>query len=191
MKKVVLVVGVKGVGKSSVIRGAIDENWEVINFGDIMMEILDKEGISRDELSWKLNSTEYIKLQEKAGRELIKRIKKSKKNIIIDSHAIIYNIFGFLPGFPLKILKNLPLSLIVFIWANPKDIAKRRERDIKKLGRKRKIMETKDIEKLQELERKACLVYSTIKGIPFHEIENPEGKIEKAIKEFKRVLEVI
>ncbi len=189
--KVVLVLGVKGVGKSSVIENAIDENWEVINFGDIMVDILKEKGIKRDEMSWKLNSEEYRKVQEEAGRILIERVKGSEKNIIIDSHAIIKNIFGYLPGFPEKILRELPLDGIVVITARPEEIFMRILRDKKEKGRERKEESISEIKEEQEFEVRMAMIYSFFKGIPFEIIENPEGRISVAIRKFKEFLEVI
>ncbi len=181
---IAVVVGVPGVGKTTVIREAL--RWvkiREVNYGDVFLEVA-KElyGIeNRDEIRRRLTADQYRVLHEKASD----RIKEmAKEPLILDTHAMIALETGFMPGFPKFVLQKLPISLFVIIEADPEEIAGRRARDPRNRGGGLEGL----VDLHQELNRMAVVNYAIEKGASVYIIKNREGKQEEAGKELAEVL---
>ncbi|MEM3506109.1 MAG: adenylate kinase [Candidatus Bathyarchaeia archaeon] len=185
MKAIVLVTGIPGVGKTTVLNEFKELSKEkgiklkVINFGSVMMEILKERGklIDRDYIR-KTN----IELQKQVQKESCKRIKEYLKEedlLVIDTHMFIQTECGMYPGFPLNILNDLTPSLIVLIESSPEEIVRRRELDESRLRDEKLPLEVKfDIEWSRTI-ASAC---SVISGAPVKIINNERGKHKEAAK---------
>ena len=81
---IVIVTGVPGVGKSTVMNAAKDFGYDIVNFGTTMFEEAQKEGVSnRDDLR-KLPVDFQKRLQKQAGEKI-----GQMDNVIVDTHASI------------------------------------------------------------------------------------------------------
>jgi adenylate kinase len=171
--KYILIFGVPGVGKSSVIREArkyID--FEVVNFGDIMVEITK---IPRDEIRFKLSEKDMRKYQ----KEAIKYIKKNYKGIVlIDTHGILLSEYELKFGFPKELIKTLKPAATITITADDFEIAKRRKEDSGK--RMRGVGLEKDIEMHQNLEITFGMLLAYLYNIPQYIIHNEQGKLKES-----------
>ena len=106
--KIVVVVGIPGVGKTTLVKKLAEiikehnKTVNVTNFGTIMFEVAKENGLqNRDELR-KLPISEQKNLQKNTAEKL------SKINddvIIIDTHAFIRTSDGFNPGLPYQFYK--------------------------------------------------------------------------------------
>ena len=183
---IAVVVGVPGVGKTTVVREALKHvPLREVNYGDVFLSVARKlYGIEeRDEIRKRLTASQY----ENLHREAAKVIKKmAKEPIILDTHALVALKTGFMPGFPYFVLQDLPISLFVIVEADPEEIRKRRERD----NRKRGGGPEDEISLHQELNRMAVITYAVLKGASVYIIKNEEGKQEEAGKELAEVLKL-
>ena len=92
---VVVVTGVPGVGKSTVMGAAEEYGYKIVNFGTTMFEEAQKEGVSdRDDMR-KLAVEEQQRLQKQAGEKISKM-----GNVVVDTHASILTPAGYMPGLP-------------------------------------------------------------------------------------------
>jgi adenylate kinase len=186
---IVIVVGVPGVGKTSVINEAkkyLKYEFKVVNTGDIMFELAkEKYNINnRDEIRKKLTFEQQKEIQ----REAIKRIKEMEKesDIILDTHLVIESYEGYIPGMLREYAEILKPDGIVVIISDPDKIFVRRLKDIQIRGR--------DIENLKRIEIQQNLTiyfttifmfeYSTIVEV----INNEEGLLEESAKKFAEFL---
>lgn len=186
MKAVVVVTGIPGVGKTTVLSELEklakekEINVKIINFGSIMKEILEEKGkhIHRNHI--RKTSVELQKKVQKEACIRIKEILKKEKGIlIIDTHMFIQTECGMFPGLPLDILKELVPSLIVLIESPPEEIIKRRELDESRIRNEKMPSEVKfDIEWSRAI-ASAC---SVISGAPVKIINNEHGKQVEAAK---------
>lgn len=184
---IVAVMGVPGVGKTTVIKGArryVDFTY--VNHGDVFLEVArELLGIEcRDDIRRTLLWDEYRELH----REVARRIAGMGREglVVLDTHALVALPTGFMPGFPLFVLEALPVSVWVLVEAPPEEIARRRERDAGE--RKRGGGLEEEIALHQELNRVAAVVYATIAGGSVYIIKNREGRAEEASKELAEVL---
>ena len=186
---IVIVVGVPGVGKTSVINGAkkyLKYEFKVVNTGDIMFELAkEKYNINnRDEIRKKLTFEQQKEIQ----KEAIKRIKEMEKesDIILDTHLVIESYEGYITGMFREYAEILRPDGIVVIISDPDKIFVRRLKDIQIRGR--------DIENLKriEIQQNLTIYFTTIfmfeYGTIVEVINNEEGLLEEAAKKFAEFL---
>ena len=186
---IVIVVGVPGVGKTSVINEAkkyLKYEFKVVNTGDIMFELArEKYNINnRDEIRKKLTFEQQKEIQ----REAIKRIKKMEKesDIILDTHLVIESYEGYIPGMLRDYAEILRPDGIAVIISDPDKIFVRRLKDIQIRGR--------DIENLKriEIQQNLTIYFTTIfmfeYGTVVEVINNEEGLLEESAKKFAEFL---
>ncbi len=180
---IVYVVGIPGVGKTSVLKKAQEKlkDFKIINFGDLVFEKVKDRVKSRDEIVKKLKREEYLKIQIEVARE----IKGIAKNIIVDTHLTLYTPFGFYPGVHRYVAREIPPDLIIVITADPKEIYLRRIRD---KSRQRDILDIEVLKLWQELE----IFYATNIMYEYDSylktIENREGLLDKAAEELVKTI---
>jgi adenylate kinase len=179
----IIVMGVPGAGKSTVLKSAVEAGWKVLNYGDLMMEIAKGEGINdRDEL--RKQPIEFQKrIQKKVGEYLAG---EKKREVILDTHCSINTPKGYLPGLPFELLGQINVERLVYITASAQEIMKRREND------KTRVRNDQDLERLVEhdqINRAYLAAYSAFSGAPAKIIVNEQGKLEQACKQFKELLE--
>ncbi len=182
---IAVVVGVPGVGKSTVVEEARKHvDIPVYNYGDFFVKAA-KElyGIEdRDEIRKKLTADQYKALHERAS-DMVKEV--AREPIILDTHALIALETGYMPGFPKFVLEKLPISLFIVVEADPEEIRGRRERD---RGRRRGSGPEADVETHQMLNRVAVVSYAIEKGSSVFIVKNEEGKAEEAGRKVAEVL---
>lgn len=179
---IVYVVGVPGVGKTSVINEAkkyFKKEYYIVNVGDIMENFLKDVVKNRDEIRKKLSVSESEELQIKTF-EYIKE-NYNGKNIILDTHFIIETSNGFKAGILKKLTEILKPDAISVIIADPYEIFKRRILD---KSRERDIDDIRIIEIQQNL-----TIYYSIQMMYEYDsilkvIINKENLLDMAAKEF-------
>jgi len=178
--KKVVVVGIPGVGKTTVVSkvveklNALNKSVSVHSFGTVMFEEAKKNGLKdRDDLR-KLTVEEQKNLQKKAAE----KIAEHQENIvIIDTHAFISTKEGYYPGLPHYVIQILKPTHFIAVSAKPDEIYNRRtnddtrDRDIISIG---SIKEELDV---QDAMLSSCSVLS---GSPMKVVLNTEGKVEEA-----------
>jgi adenylate kinase len=186
---IVIVVGVPGVGKTSLINEAkkyLKYEFKVVNTGDIMFELAkEKYNINnRDEIRKKLTFEQQKEIQ----KEAIKRIKEMEKesDIILDTHLVIESYEGYITGMLREYAEILRPDGIAVIISDPDKIFVRRLRDIQIRGR--------DIENLKriEIQQNLTIYFTTIfmfeYGTIVEVINNEEGLLEESAKKFAEFL---
>jgi adenylate kinase len=187
-KRILIVVGVPGVGKTTVIKKVEtllnksgDKN-SVVVFGTIMLSEAKKMGISdRDDIR-KLNVNEQKELQNKAS-DYIRTIKD--EIIIVDTHLFIRTPSGFLPGIPENVIKKLKPTNLVLITASPEEIMERRATDN---SRERDLISIEDINRELDLARSMISTISVLSSAPFEIVNNRSNMLESASN---RILEIL
>jgi len=108
--KVVVVTGVPGVGKTTVLSIAEKKARErgiklkVLNFGDFMLNKAVAEGLlkNRDEIR-RASLRQQLELQSYAAKAMVEEASRELGTdgfLIIDTHAVVRTPVGLLPGLP-------------------------------------------------------------------------------------------
>ena len=184
----VVVVGVPGVGKSTVITQAAERlnqlgsNTQVMVFGSLMLDEAKKMGIrDRDEMR-KLSVTTQRQLQEMAA----KRISAVRiDNLIIDTHLFINTSEGRYPGMPRNLLDILSPTHLVLISANPEEIFARRMQDE---TRNRDLISIDSIKNDLDVATIMVATSSVLTGAPFKLIFNHRDRLQDAVNELIEVM---
>ncbi len=188
MGRRVIITGVPGVGKTTVVNGALKileeegKRYNILNFGTTMFEVAQKEGTvrDRDEMR-KLDRESQKRLQKLAAQKLA----KAKGNIIIDTHASIKTPAGYLAGLPEWVLKELMPDTIVLVETNEDQILLRRLTDE---TRTRDLEGSYGIAEHQQFNRAIAAGYSMMTGCTIRYITNADHLLEKAVEDMAAVL---
>lgn len=186
--KVVVVTGTPGVGKSTVLQRALEdvkEKYRIINFGDAMLEVALERGVVKGRDEMRRLEPGIQKEIQRAGARKIAELSKTT-NVIVDTHATIKTIKGYLPGMPIWVLEELMPSLITVVEANPDEISGRRSSDD---TRSRDVEDTSEIIEHQTLNKAAAMSYAVFSGATVAIIENHDNCLEDAAKSLAKALE--
>ncbi len=190
----VVVTGMPGAGSSTVIKEAlklkeegVNVDFRPINYGDVMFETAKEEGFveKRDELR-KLPGVKQFEIQMLACNKISEW--KKNTNLLIDTHCTIKTPSGYLPGLPEYVLREIKPDQFVLIEANPAEISGRRQRD---KARERDVEDEKGIEEHQFMNRAMSMAYACLTGASVKIIENHDGALSKAAKEFFELIKVL
>ncbi|TXT53719.1 MAG: adenylate kinase [Candidatus Thorarchaeota archaeon] len=190
-RDIVIVTGIPGVGKTTVITTAIDfvkkeHDTEVLvlNFGTAMFETASEKGYvkDRDEMR-KMPIIKQREVQQAAGEAIAEKAKTSK--VIVDTHALIQTNNGFLIGLPEWVARAINPKTVVLVEADPEKIAGRRSSDE---TRTRDVQMAEAIDTHQKMCRSAAVSVGTLTGATVRIIKNREGKVEEAAKQLAESL---
>ncbi len=190
-RNVVIVTGIPGVGKTTVIDTAVEmvksqhgEDVQILNIGTEMFEVALERGFikDRDELR-KMPTARQREVQKLAGESIARKAKKAKA--IVDTHTLIQTKNGFLIGLPEWVVRPLQPKTVVLVEADPVRIAGRRGSDE---TRTRDDQMVEEIDTHQRMCRAAAISVGTITGATVRVIKNREGKVEEAATELASTL---
>jgi adenylate kinase len=188
--RLAVVTGVPGVGKSTVVTGALKTLkaeglvYELVNYGDVMLELMQKQkGITdRDEMR-KIPFEPYQKIQRAAAERIAEMAKL--KPVLLDTQCSVKKPEGYLPGLPKWVLEGLQPKSIVIIEAEPKEVAARRTKDVVRRRDKELLAE---IAEHQQLNRALAMTYAMFVGATVKIVKNRDGKLSEAVKDMVEAL---
>ncbi len=187
----VIVTGIPGVGKTTVIDKAVEmvkkkhgEEVLVLNFGTEMFEAASAKNLvkDRDEMR-KMSSDKQREIQKSAGERIAEKAKSSR--VIVDTHTLIQTNNGFLIGLPEWVAKAISPKTVVLVEADPDNIAARRSDDP---TRERDMQAVESIKVHQEMCRAAAVSVGTLTGATVRIIKNRQGQVDMAALELHDTL---
>lgn len=192
MGKIIIVAGVPGAGKSSVLLEVWKQiekelNYTIVSFGTEMLNLCTETGLvaNRDEMR---NLSHDV--QEEMQWRTTKRIAERPENILLDTHCTIKTGSGcYLPGFTPRMLERMSPSAIVLVDAHEAEIRGRRRLD--KDRPMRTIESQEDIHEHKVINRAYAAAFSTRSGCLLRIIQNNTGEFERAVEEFVNTLRYI
>lgn len=189
--RVVVVTGVPGVGKTTVL-GHLERlasergvRVKVVNFGTYMLETALREGLvgHRDEMR-KLPLRKQLELQRLAARRIAEDSARElgvDGYLIIDTHALVKTVAGYWPGLPKHVLDELKPDMIAVIEATPEEVASRQARDAARV--RSDIGGVEGAARLMEYARAAAFASAVHYASTVAIIENREGRAEEAARD--------
>jgi adenylate kinase len=182
-----VIVGIPGVGKTTVITRAAEmlnekRKTTVVVFGTLMFEEAKKRGLrSRDEMR-RMPVEDQKRLQEMAAQ----RIAKMRDDIVlIDTHLFINTEEGYYPGLPMRLLNIMKPTNMIMVAADAGEIAERRKTD---QTRQRDIVSAENIQKELDISRVMVASCSILTGAPFAIIMNRDGGVDEAAANIAKML---
>ena len=187
-KKTVIIVGVPGVGKSTIVTSATETlrnkgtSVKTVVFGSIMFEEARKLGINdRDELR-KLT----IDVQEKLQNRAAEHISSLNDSIVfVDTHLFIKTQSGYYPGLPMNLILKMKPQKLILITANPDEILNRRKKDT---TRTRDLISDEEINRDIQVSLSMISSLSILTGAPFEIIYNHDDMIDSATSQLVELL---
>jgi adenylate kinase len=179
---VVVVTGIPGVGKTTVMKKAAEgKDIQFVTFGTVMIDIAKEMKLvkDRDEMR-KLSLDQQKKLQIKTAEKIA-----DMKNVIVDTHCTIKTPKGYMPGLPEWVIKKLNPTSIVVVEADSEEIYNRRMKDA---TRSRDQDSKEKIAEHQQINRSAAMAYAALTGATVKIVLNHDNGIDKAVIEAAPVL---
>ncbi len=194
---VIVVLGVPGVGKTTVLNNLVKFAKEkqirivIKNLGDYMLREALKHGFvsNRDELRY-LKIRQQLELQLLAAKSIIQdAYKELSENdvLIIDTHAVIRTKYGYWTGIPRQLIDELKPDAFIVIEADVNEIISRQLRD--KSRYRADFAKPEIVSELMELTRHNAFSAALFNSSLVRIVLNREGEAENAAKEILEVIE--
>jgi adenylate kinase len=186
--KKVIITGVPGVGKTTVVNEALKKlkeqgiEYQSINFGSFMFEVARAENIVQDRDQMRtLDRAVQKTLQQRAGQA----IGKVSGNVLIDTHASVKTPKGYLAGLPEWVLREIMPDIIVLVETDDDQILMRRLTDE---TRTRDKEGSRSIAEHQQFNRSIAAAYAMMTGCTIRMITNADFLLERSSAELAEVL---
>lgn len=181
----VVVVGIPGVGKTTVVEktAAGIKGSKIVTFGTVMSE----EALR---LGWIRNRDEMRKMPIERQRTLQKlaaqKISRRKDPVLfVDTHLFIRTPEGFWPGLPFEVVRSMKPTHLVLVEAQSEEIRARRAADS---TRSRDSISIDDLESELALGRSFLAAASTLSGAPILVVSNTQGKADEAAQKLVQIM---
>lgn len=179
-KKTVIIVGVPGVGKSTIISNATTTlqkkgtTLSTVVFGSVMFDEAKKLGINdRDQIR-----KQTIDVQQRLQNMTADHISSLNDSIVVvDTHLFIKTQSGYYPGLPMNLILKLNPERLILITANSEEILNRRKNDS---TRTRDLISEDEIKRDIEVSLSMISSLSILTGAPFEIIYNHDNMIDSA-----------
>lgn len=171
----VIVTGIPGVGKTTVMEAAARErNLKIVVYGTVMFEVAQAKGLvaHRDDMR-RLPPERQKEVQREAAQRIA-----ALGDVVVDTHCSVKTPRGYLPGLPAWVLEALRPSAIVLVEADPAEIVGRRAADA---TRRRDEDTVEAVAEHQEYNRRFAAAYATLTGATVHTVYNHDGRVDEAI----------
>lgn len=179
-KKKVIIVGIPGVGKSTIISNAteilqnIGTTIRTVVFGTVMFEEAKKLGINdRDQLR-KLSIEVQQKLQAMTA-DYISSLNESV--VVVDTHLFIKTPSGYYPGLPMNLILKINPDRLILVTADSEEILRRRKKDN---TRTRDTITDEEIKRDLDVSLSMISCLSILTGVPFEIIYNHDNRMDSA-----------
>ena len=179
---VIVVTGIPGVGKTTVMKKAAEGmNIQFVTFGTVMIEIAREIGVAkdRDEMR-KLTLDQQKELQIKTAEKVA-----NMGDVILDTHCTVKTPQGYMPGLPEWVIKKLQPKTIVIVEADPEEIYNRRKNDP---TRNRDPDTVEQINEHQMINRAAAMAYAALSGATVKIVFNHDNALDAAVQQVAPVL---
>lgn len=182
----VVVLGIPGVGKTTVVDGVVSgfRGAKLVNFGTLMFEAAKSRGWVKNRDEMRKMKVEKQRLLQKLAAAKISRMQA--KAVVVDTHLFIRTEEGFWPGLPFDAVRAMKPTHLVLVEASPRDIAGRRSADT---TRYRDAVTIEGLAEELQLARGFLTVTSTVTGAPVMMVTNAEGKQAETIQKVVGMLE--
>ena len=188
MGKRIVITGVPGVGKTTVVNGALEKlkgegiEYRSLNFGTFMFEVATAEGIVRDRDGMrKLDKDQQKRLQKMAAQG----IARIEGNVIIDTHCTVKTPKGFLAGLPEWVLCELMPDMVILVETDEDQILGRRLSDT---TRTRDMEGSREIALHQEFNRAMAAAYAMVSGCTVAIVRNQDHLLDQAVAQMAAAL---
>ena len=186
--KKVIITGVPGVGKTTVVNEALKRlqeqgiEYKSINFGTFMFEVARNDNVveNRDQMRT-LDRAVQKRLQQRAAQA----IAQVPGNVLIDTHASVKTPKGYLAGLPEWVLRELMPDIIVLVETDDDQILMRRLSDE---TRSRDKEGSRSIAEHQQFNRSIAAAYAMMTGCTIRIITNADFLLERSSTDLADVL---
>jgi adenylate kinase len=186
--KKVIITGVPGVGKTTVVNEALKKlkedgiEYQMVNFGSVMFEVAKTDSVVQDRDQMRtLDRTVQKRLQQLAAQA----IAQISGNVLVDTHASVKTPKGYLAGLPEWVLREIMPDMIILVETDDDQILMRRLSDE---TRTRDKEGSRAIAEHQQFNRSIAAAYAMVTGCTIKIIMNPDHLLANAASDMADAL---
>ncbi len=181
----VVVVGVPGVGKSTVVDRLVSgyHGASLVNFGTVMFDLAKARKWVKDRDGLRKMPVERQKRLQRSAAAHISKMKE--KVVVVDTHLFIRTNEGFWPGLPFEVVRAMKPTHLVLVEASPEEVLRRRSADS---TRYRDRLTAEGMAEELQLARSFLTVSSTLTGAPMLVVNNGDGKADEVVSAVSAML---
>ena len=189
MNRIIIIAGVPGAGKSTVLEEVYKqrvEDFDVISFGTEMLNLSMKKKLveNRDQMRNLSHA-----LQRDLQIETAKIIANKDKNVLLDTHCAIKTPGGYMTGMTDEMLDILHPVAIILVDAHEVEIAGRRKSDTTRLTR---TMEDYDEIKLhKKINRSFAVSFAQKSNALLKVVQNNTGEFDRCVNDIVQTLDYV
>jgi adenylate kinase len=188
-QRMVIIAGVPGAGKSSVLKVAHERRsdlFELVSFGSEMLKLCQNKGLveNRDQMRNLAHP-----LQKKLQIETAKIISSMDGNILLDTHCTIKTPAGYISGLTDEMLDILKPAAFILVDAHEVEIRGRRKSD--KTRPERTIEAFADIREHQVINRAFATSFAQKCEALLKIVQNNTGEFEQTVEEILQTLDFV
>lgn len=189
MNRVIIIAGVPGAGKSTVLDDVAkkrSEKFEVISFGTEMFNLcLEKKLVENRDQMRNLSHS----LQHEMQIETAKNISNKNTNVLLDTHCAIKTPGGYMTGMTDEMLSILKPKAIILVDAHEVEISGRRKTDKARLTR---TVEAYDEIKLhKKMNRSFAVSFAQKSNALLKVVQNHTGEFDKCVNDIVKTLDFV
>ena len=179
-RRIVIIVGIPGVGKSTIISNATEIlqkdgiTVSTVVFGTVMFDEAKKVGIHDRDQVRSLSLNVQQKLQAMTA-DYISNLNGSI--IVVDTHLFVKTPSGYYPGLPMNLILKLKPDRMILVTADSEEILERRK---KYDTRSRDLISDEEIKRDLSISLSMMSSLSILSGAPFEIIYNYDNMIDSA-----------
>ena len=179
--KSVIVVGMRGVGKSTVLHKAVEklDGVKIVNYGDVLLQLVVENNYAknRDEMRMMPNP-----IQLKVNAETWSKLAQEEGSFMLDTHAFVEHTGRFIPGLPIEDVEKLKgLCGLFYLDADNDTIRSRAAKDHTRI---REGQGDVEMNNYRYASISALSYLSTRLNIPLYIIQNKEGMLDQTVDIF-------
>jgi adenylate kinase len=191
--KVVLLTGVPGVGKTTLVQFAHErvEPLHVITFGEMIFEVRKREEPELTYQHIRAAPTKHAAADiiARATDLLIERTRELRRvsNVVIDSHAVARDDYGFrITPDSHAVLQHLALDAVIVLHAEPETVLSR----IHAAADGRRAVTSRQLAVHEALQDAVAVAYAVASGCPAYVLE-VDSEMDQTFVSLLRVLEAV
>ena len=174
-------VGVPGVGKTSLCRSAARAlGFKHVNYGELMLDVAISDDLASNQDEMFKLDLEVQQFIWKAAAYRVREMKGPSSKILLDMHGVDLSNIGYIISLPINILTP---DLIIIVESSYENIIMRRYEDTSRI---RTLENIKNVKEHMEILRMSMTACSVIYGSYLTLLDN--DNFEKCLNELKEVL---
>jgi len=191
MGRLAIVVGIPGVGKTTVMANFVEMcqrkgiKVNVLTMGTLMLEEAIAKGLAQDRDGLrKLTLKQQRELREASVPKIL-GAKREAEVVLLDTHFMVRSRGGYLIALPAEFLERISPEFFIIVEASVEEIVRRRNKDKE---RTRDIVDRSEVRLEQDITRQSAFLLASLHNADVVRVQNKKNKAAEAARKLYEFL---